>query len=319
MNKLLTIAIPTFNRAEFLEKQLSWLAKAIQGFESECEIIISDNFSIDHTQEVIQQWEHIFQNTIFKSIKQNENIGLMPNLAYCINAATSKYVWVIGDDDPIEDNALAYAVGNLKTYPDLSLLILNFSCFYVGINQLAYERCFDIKDEEVRSDGKVLIENCLQENFSGLAFMTAQIYQTQAAQQALKEWPLSQNNREGQVYWTAFCGTKGSVKITKKVYLQYACGMNSAPDIKQWFKMRYSDLPVVYTKLMKIGYGRRFCRKLIIKHFTENNFKVILGALKRWPIFTINTIVPYLSLVGISSWKMIFSSKNGMLNSKQDY
>jgi abequosyltransferase len=319
MNKLLTIAIPTFNRAEFVERQLSWLAKAIEGLESECEIIISDNFSTDNTQEVIQQWQHIFQNTIFKSIKQNENIGLMPNLAYCIKVATSKYVWVIGDDDPIEENALAYVVNNLKTLPDLSLLILNFSCLYVGSNQLAYERCFDIEHEEVRTDGKVLIENCLQENFSGLAFMTAQIYQTKAAQQAQKEWPSSPSNREGQVYWTAFCATKGSVKITKEVYLQYACGMNSAPDIKLWFKMRYSDLPAVYKKLMEIGYERMFCRKLIINHFKENNFQVILGALKRWPIFTINTIVPYFSLVGISSWEIFFSSKNKMLNSKQDY
>ena len=316
MNKLLTIAIPTFNRAEFLEKQLIWLLKAVKGFESECEIIISDNFSTDNTQQVIEQSEHIFKNTILKSIKQNQNIGLMPNLAYCINAATSKYVWVIGDDDPIQENALAYVVSNLKTRPDISLLILNFSCLYVGSNQLAYERCFNIEHEEVRTDGKVLIENCLQENFSGLAFMTDQIYQTEAAQQALKEWPSSPSNREGQVYWTAFCATKGSVKITKKVYLQYACGMNSAPDIKLWFKMRYSDLPTVYTKLIEIGYGRIFCRKLIIEHFTQNNFKVILGAFRRWPILTINTIIPYLSLVVMSTWEMIFLSRRGMLNSK---
>ena len=43
MQKLLTIAIPTYNRAALLDKQLAWLATAIKGFESECEIIISDN------------------------------------------------------------------------------------------------------------------------------------------------------------------------------------------------------------------------------------------------------------------------------------
>lgn len=47
MNKLLTIVIPTFNRAILLKQQLTWLAKAIKGFESECEIIISDNCSTD--------------------------------------------------------------------------------------------------------------------------------------------------------------------------------------------------------------------------------------------------------------------------------
>jgi abequosyltransferase len=42
MNKLLSIVIPTFNRAHLLEQQLAWLSTVIQGFESECEIIISD-------------------------------------------------------------------------------------------------------------------------------------------------------------------------------------------------------------------------------------------------------------------------------------
>ncbi len=50
MHKLLTIAIPTYNRAELLDKQLAWLAQAIQGFESDCEIFVSDNCSTDHTQ-----------------------------------------------------------------------------------------------------------------------------------------------------------------------------------------------------------------------------------------------------------------------------
>ncbi|MCC5625684.1 glycosyltransferase family 2 protein, partial [Nostoc sp. CHAB 5715] len=39
MNKLLTIAIPTFNRASLLDKQLAWLAQAIKGFEDDCEIL----------------------------------------------------------------------------------------------------------------------------------------------------------------------------------------------------------------------------------------------------------------------------------------
>lgn len=33
MEKLLTIAIPTFNRAEYLDKLLEWLAGAIKGFD----------------------------------------------------------------------------------------------------------------------------------------------------------------------------------------------------------------------------------------------------------------------------------------------
>ncbi len=55
MNKLLTIAIPTYNRAEYLDKQLGWLAEAIKGYESDCEILVSDNCSTDHNQSIISK------------------------------------------------------------------------------------------------------------------------------------------------------------------------------------------------------------------------------------------------------------------------
>ncbi|NEU71184.1 glycosyltransferase family 2 protein [Hassallia byssoidea VB512170] len=309
MNKLLTIAIPTFNRAQFLEEQLNWLSKAIKGFESECEVIICDNFSSDNTQEIIQKWQPFFKNTTFISHRNTENIGLMPNLACCIEKATSKYVWVIGDDDPIHEITLAYVVNNLKKHPEIALLILNFSWLNVVTGQLASERCFDITNEEVNTNGKALIEHYLQENFSCLAFMTAQVYKTQAAQQALEKWRDSANNREGQIYWTAFCALQGSVKITKDVYVQYACGMNSIVDAKLWFKMRYSDLPKVYVKLMELGYSQTICRKFISKHFAETNWYVILGALRRWPFYTVNILTPYFSLVGVSTCKSFLSSQ----------
>jgi abequosyltransferase len=308
MNKLLTIAIPTFNRAKFLEQQLAWLSTAIKGFESECEIIISDNCSTDNTNEIIKKWQQVFRNTKFKSNINNKNIGVMSNIAYCINAATSKYVWVIGDDDPIQERTLAYVLNNLNRYHDLALLILNFSWLYVPKNEVVIQRCFSIENEDITSDGKALFERCLEENFAGLAFMTAQVYLTAVAQEALQKWSSSVKNRESQVYWTGFCAVNGSVKVTKDVYLQYACGMNSIPEPKIWFQMRYSDLPAVYVKLMEIGYSRKFCRKLILNHFAQTNWKVILGAFRRWPCMTINTMIPYLNLVGVSAWKNHFSS-----------
>ena len=75
MNKLLTIAIPTFNRAQLLDKHLTWLAQAIKGFEDDCEILVSDNCSTDNTQEVIQKWQTTLSNMTFKSNKNFKNSG----------------------------------------------------------------------------------------------------------------------------------------------------------------------------------------------------------------------------------------------------
>ncbi|MBD2778273.1 glycosyltransferase family 2 protein [Iningainema tapete] len=309
MNKLLTIAIPTFNRAQFLDQQLTWLCKAIKGYESECEILISDNCSTDNTQEVIKKWQPTFSLTTFQLNRHSNNIGLMSNLAYCLSAATSKYVWVIGDDDPIQVQTLGYVVNNLKQHPDLSLLILNFARRYVPTNEVS-ERSFILDKEEFSTNGKVVIERYVKQQYEVLGFMTAQVYRAEAAQQALQNWRSGVNNREAQIYWTAFCALKGSIKITQDVYLEYACGMNSIPEPKQWFKMRYWDLPEVYVKLMTIGYSQEICRKFLLNHFAETNWKVILGALKRWPLFTIKTLLAYFGVVIESATKLLLQSQH---------
>ncbi|NRB08244.1 MAG: glycosyltransferase, partial [Richelia sp.] len=188
--KLLTIAIPTYNRAELLDKQLAWLAQAIQGFESECEIIIYDNRSSDNTQEIIHKWQLHFMNIVpFQNNINHANIGVMRNIAHCINTANGQYLWMIGDDDPIQNRTLAYVISQLKQYPELSLLTLNFSCRYQPTGKIIYERCFDIKQEEINPDGQAVFQHCLEENHSGIGFLSAQVYRTKTIQNALANWP----------------------------------------------------------------------------------------------------------------------------------
>jgi glycosyltransferase involved in cell wall biosynthesis len=127
VNKLLTIAIPTFNRAQKLDWQITWLAKVIKGFESECEVFISNNCSTDNTQDVIAKWQSELGRTVLKSNRSSENVGLVRNIACCLNAARTPFVWMVGDGDPIQDRNLTYVLETLKKYSDIALLLLNFS------------------------------------------------------------------------------------------------------------------------------------------------------------------------------------------------
>ena len=40
--RLLTIAIPTYNRAQLLDRQIEWLSQAIRGYEDDCEVLEKD-------------------------------------------------------------------------------------------------------------------------------------------------------------------------------------------------------------------------------------------------------------------------------------
>ncbi len=91
MTKLLSITIPTYNRAPQLHIQLAWFANEIEGFEDECDITVYDNCSTDHTQAVIQEWQQVMGETTLRSIRNSENIGGMRNLALGLSESKSRF------------------------------------------------------------------------------------------------------------------------------------------------------------------------------------------------------------------------------------
>ncbi|MEH1891113.1 MAG: glycosyltransferase family 2 protein [Nostoc sp.] len=311
MNKLLTIGIPTFNRAQLLDKQLTWLAKAIKGFESDCEIFISDNCSTDNTQEVVKKWQIILSNVTFTSNKNSENIGVMGNIACCLKAATSEYVWTIGDDDPIQEKTLNYVLTTLKKYSDLALMFLNFSGRQKRTGQLVVERWLNSENDEPRVDGKAVFQGYLNENFGGVLFISAAIYRTDLVQRAIQKWPSATSNWASQAYWTGFCAAHGSVIVTKDIYLECTMGASLLDLDPTWnFRMRYAYIPEVYIKLLRVGYPHKFCQEMIWQNFQQKTYwKILLGALKRWPFLTIKIFIPYLRLLSISAWAILFPPK----------
>ncbi|MBD2439684.1 glycosyltransferase family A protein [Nostoc sp. FACHB-110] len=311
MNKLLTIAIPTFNRAALLEQQLAWLERSIQGFESECEIIISDNCSTDNTQEIIKKWQPIFSKTTFKSHRNQANIGLMPNIALSIQAASGQYVWTVGDDDPIQDNALSFLLTTIKQNPETSLIFLNCYGRDKLTNKITVDRWFNSDSDTPQINGKATLQRYLKESFGGVLFMTATVYKTALAKRALQQWPSSCKNLAAQAYWTGFCALNGSVIVTKDNYLE--CTMHASyleQDPKWSIMMRFSYIPEVYVKLLEIGYAKSFCWQMILQNFiTKSDWIIFLGALRRWPLLAINVIISYWGLVLKSLQKSLSSPK----------
>ncbi len=307
MKKLLTIAIPTYNRAQLLDKQLAWVAQAIAGLESECEIFVSDNCSTDNTQEVIKKWQKNLSHITFKSSRNSENIGVMRNIIHCLKSATTKYVWTIGDDDPIQDKAVAYVINQLKKNEDLSLLFLNFS----GRNQITGEpvhpptivgnRWFDVDNEDGSGDGKAIFEHCFSKSVGAVIFLTASIYRTELVQRALQIWSEAENNWISLAYLAGYCAANGKIIVTKDIYMECIVGVSYwQKDPQSAILMQYKHLPEVITKLEENGYSKQFYRRMMFQSFKEANLKVFLGALRRWPMFTMKTIVPFLTLVSLS-------------------
>ncbi len=108
---LLTIAIPTYNRAPLLDRLLSTLFDQIQS-DSRVELIVSDNASPDDTAAVIQRFRAIGRP--FRYLRNAENIGPDRNILQCFEQATGRYVWIFGDDDMLEPDGLATVLTHLS-------------------------------------------------------------------------------------------------------------------------------------------------------------------------------------------------------------
>ncbi|ODP31260.1 glycosyltransferase family 2 protein [Pandoraea sp. ISTKB] len=110
---LLTIAIPTFTRANYLELNLRSLIEESRSLAPGLlEVIVSDNHSTDATPEVVAR--AIEQGLPIRYIRNTVDIGSDANIAQCFNEAQGHYVQIMGDDDIYVAGTLSYLIDHLQ-------------------------------------------------------------------------------------------------------------------------------------------------------------------------------------------------------------
>ena len=120
-HSLLTIIVPTYNRAECLSLLLARVQHELAGLEDRVQVIVGDNASSDHTVEVVASFAGRFTST--RHLRHPENVGADENFCRCLDQTTSKYFWIIGDDDLPRTGTVAAVVGMLESCdPDLLFL-----------------------------------------------------------------------------------------------------------------------------------------------------------------------------------------------------
>jgi len=111
---LLSIAIPTYNRANFLDQNLGAIVQQLNAFLAEnVEIIVSDNCSSDRTFETVDRY--IKSGLQIKYIRNERNLGWARNFTQCFKMAKGKYVLLLGDDDQIAPGGLKTLLGYINS------------------------------------------------------------------------------------------------------------------------------------------------------------------------------------------------------------
>jgi len=130
---LITIAIPTYNRADSYLKQA--IQSAVTQTYTNIEIIVSDNCSTDNTETLVRS----FNDSRIRYYKQSRNIGMLNNSNFCLDKAKGAYFIQLHSDDLLDPDFVSTCMKAVNGVTHIGIII-------TGIRVI---------DEE----GKVICEN----------------------------------------------------------------------------------------------------------------------------------------------------------------
>lgn len=97
---VLTILIPSYNRAPNLARQLRGLAEAGLGHEQDVEVLVAANASTDRTPAVARAAKHLLPNLRVLDYREFVD-SAEENVNRAFPQVRGRYVWLLGDDDEI--------------------------------------------------------------------------------------------------------------------------------------------------------------------------------------------------------------------------
>ena len=144
-NNLLSLAVPTYNNAHFLDNWLEYHIPIVRMHN--IRIIISDNNSKDETAVIVQK--HMRDYTYIEYHRNEENIGYDRNCEMALKYANTEYVWLLGDTDLIPENGIEYV---------LDLILKSTRKYDAIIVNAAYKGVYDINEKDYFDQNELLYE-----------------------------------------------------------------------------------------------------------------------------------------------------------------
>lgn len=131
---ILTISIPTYNRPE---KVRNTILRLIPQLNDNVFLRVLDNHSdIDIKSFVQNDIPPAVANKV-EIIRHRINIGADSNFARCVELCDTPYIWMVGDDDKVEDNAVELILKEIELYKDEDLIGINFSSNCCPVKRLS--------------------------------------------------------------------------------------------------------------------------------------------------------------------------------------
>ncbi len=128
---LLTLCIPTYNRAALLKLSLQAILAQIGTAEAaQVEVLILDNASPDDTPSVAAKMQVEYSHVQMHYVRHPQNIGPDANYAAGVRNARGRFVYLLSDDDVLLPGAVKTLVEVIGAHPSLAAVALNVREFW---------------------------------------------------------------------------------------------------------------------------------------------------------------------------------------------
>jgi len=186
--RLLSICIPTYNRADCLKRLLDNIIPQILESEEGVEVCISNNGSSDNTREIVNNFKEKHPDLI-KYNENEENLGFDRNVFRVVNMAEGEFVWTFSDDDLIVKNGFKEVIRVIIENKDKEMggMVVKFSSYTADREtgkQIKYQTSVDENKPEMYG-GLSCLEMLQDDNsYQGMSEL---IYNNKFLQKILKE------------------------------------------------------------------------------------------------------------------------------------
>lgn len=185
---LLSIAIPTWNRAPYLENLLNNILPQVRELKEKVEICISNNGSTDNTREVVMKFKEKYPDLI-KYRESKKNLGVDINVIRILEMSNGDFIWTFGDDDNIVENGLNEVIKFLKKIPreNIGLIVVKREAYFIDKQtgkKIIYHSTLDKNQPEIF---KVDKKDIIGLSFPDIAFISALIFNNKIVKKIFRE------------------------------------------------------------------------------------------------------------------------------------
>ncbi|WP_175073650.1 glycosyltransferase [Terribacillus sp. AE2B 122] len=186
-DEMVTIIIPTYNRAEYLKESLD---SVLQQSYPNKEIIVIDDGSTDKTKELLSNY-----NQVIYFRKENEGKSSAINMA--LKHATGKYIWIFDDDDIALPKKLEVQIREFQR--DSSIDIVHTSAIFMHEKE-GRKVYTGMQQAEKIPQSELLLEQLKWNHlFTPSVVVKKEVYERTG------EWDISMTRAQDYDMWTRAC------------------------------------------------------------------------------------------------------------------